>query len=51
MALPATLDVRLRAIRTRRRASRFAGVLKAGIWFVGIAAVVSMAGATLIGSH
>jgi len=51
LALPATLEVRLRAIRTRRRASRLAGVLKVGIWFVSIAAAVSIAGGTLIGSR
>ncbi|HSP09577.1 MAG TPA: hypothetical protein VLU92_08285 [Candidatus Dormibacteraeota bacterium] len=51
LALPATLEVRLRAIRTRRRASRFAGVLKVGMWSVGIAAAASMAGAALIGGR
>jgi len=51
VVLPATLEMRLRAIRTRRRASRLAGLVKVSIWFVGIAAAVSMAGGTLIGSR
>ena len=51
MALPATLTVRLRALRKRRRGLRLAGVLKLGAWFFGIAAAASMAGAALIGSR
>jgi len=43
--------MRLRAIRARRRTSRLAGLIKASLWFAGIAGVVSMAGGALIGSR
>lgn len=51
LALPATLEERLRAIHKRRHAAQFAEVVHLGAWFVGVAAVVSMAGAALIGSR
>jgi hypothetical protein len=48
---PATFELRLRAIRSRRRSSRFASMVKLGAWLTGLVATVTIAGGVLIGSH
>jgi hypothetical protein len=51
LVAPVTFELRIRAIRSKRRSSRFASTVKLGAWLTGLVAAVTVAGGVLIGSR